>query len=150
PGPRQRAAVTLPPNLHLQTLSIPGWNYSSNHTEHLESLRKGRQGEVEANLRRVLLRLHHLYEVGEDPVLSQPVTVDLQAVLRGLGTVVALEERSLTGTSDVHALRRWSWRTRTHRTRGDGTSSSLRPPGGTTVTVHPKEIRTFFVHFQEQ
>ncbi|XP_064142301.1 epididymis-specific alpha-mannosidase isoform X2 [Loxodonta africana] len=41
-GPRQRAAVTLPPNLHLQTLSIPGWNYSSNHTEHLESLRKGR------------------------------------------------------------------------------------------------------------
>ncbi|KAB1281873.1 Epididymis-specific alpha-mannosidase, partial [Camelus dromedarius] len=40
PGPQQQEAVTLPPSLHLQTLSIPGWNYSSNHTEHLWNLRK--------------------------------------------------------------------------------------------------------------
>ncbi|KAM9677390.1 LOW QUALITY PROTEIN: epididymis-specific alpha-mannosidase [Trichechus inunguis] len=149
-GPRQQAAVTLPPSLHLQTLSIPGWKYSSNHTEHMQSLQEGRRGEVEANLCRVLLRLHHLYEAGEDPLLSQPMTVDLQAVLRGLGTVVAVEERSLTGTSDVGTLRRWSWRTRTRRHHGGGSSSPPRPPGGHTVTVHPKEIRTFFIHFREK
>lgn len=38
-APQQQAAVTLPPNLHLQILSIPGWNYSSSHSEHMRALR---------------------------------------------------------------------------------------------------------------
>nr|BAG52093.1 unnamed protein product [Homo sapiens] len=149
PGPQQQEAVTLPPNLHLQILSIPGWRYSSNHTEHSQNLRKGHRGEAQADLRRVLLRLYHLYEVGEDPVLSQPVTVNLEAVLQALGSVVAVEERSLTGTWDLSMLHRWSWRTGPGRHRGDTTSPS-RPPGGPIITVHPKEIRTFFIHFQQQ
>lgn len=41
PPPPQQEAVTLPPSLHLQTLSIPGWNYSSNHTGHLYNLQQG-------------------------------------------------------------------------------------------------------------
>ncbi|XP_063578653.1 epididymis-specific alpha-mannosidase isoform X3 [Pongo abelii] len=129
PGPQQQEAVTLPPNLHLQILSIPGWHYSSNHTEHAQNLRKGNRGEVQADLHRVLLRLHHLYEVGEDPVLSQPVTVNLEAVLQALGSVVAVEERSLTGTWDVSMLHRWSWRTGSGRRRGLGSPASAPYPG---------------------
>lgn len=34
--------VTLPPNLHLQTLSIPGWRYSSNHSEQVHNIHIGR------------------------------------------------------------------------------------------------------------
>ncbi|XP_058157218.1 epididymis-specific alpha-mannosidase [Dasypus novemcinctus] len=147
PGLQQQEAVTLPPNIHLQLLSIPGWNYSSNHTEHMRGLQAGHGGEAQADLRRVLLRLHHLYEAGEDPVLSQPVTVDLKAVLQGLGSVVAVEERSLTGTWDVSTLHRWHWRTQTRRRRG-GSSPPSGPPRGLAVTVHPKEIRTFFIHFR--
>ncbi|KAF6131312.1 mannosidase alpha class 2B member 2 [Phyllostomus discolor] len=143
-APRQQEAVTLPPSLHLQTLSIPGWNYSSNHTEHLQRLQTGRRGQPEADLRRVLLRLHHLYEAGEHQDLSQPVTVDLKSVLRGLGPVLAVEERSLTGTWDVGSLQRWRWRTE------DGGGSRPPPQEGPTVTIHPKEIRTFFVHFGTQ
>ncbi|EPQ06699.1 Epididymis-specific alpha-mannosidase [Myotis brandtii] len=112
PAARQPEAVTLPPSLHLQTLSIPGWTYSSNHTQHLQKLQKGFPRKAKPDLHRVLLRLHHLYEVREHQVLSQPVTVDLKAVLRGLGTLVAVEERSLTGTWSVNSLRRWRWRTR--------------------------------------
>ncbi|XP_029447387.1 epididymis-specific alpha-mannosidase isoform X2 [Rhinatrema bivittatum] len=70
--------VTLPPNLHLQILSIPGWKYNSNHTKHMQRIHKATLKPAGADFSRVLLRLRHLYEVGEDPVLSQPVTVNLK------------------------------------------------------------------------
>ncbi|KAJ1061002.1 hypothetical protein K5549_002289 [Capra hircus] len=147
-GPRWQEAVTLPPGVHLQILSIPGWKYSSNHTEHLRTLQKGAAG-VQADLRRVLLRLQHLYEVDQDQVLSRPVTVNLRSVLRGLGSVVSVEERSLTGTWDVSEMYRWTWSMGDpHRHRGNS-SRPLPPPGSPEVTIYPKEIRTFFIHFQE-
>lgn len=39
---------------------------------------KGKQKQGDADFSRVLLRIRHLYEVGEDPVLSQPVMVNLK------------------------------------------------------------------------
>lgn len=39
---------------------------------------EGKQKQGDADFSRVLLRIRHLYEVGEDPVLSQPVMVDLK------------------------------------------------------------------------
>ncbi|XP_043761767.1 epididymis-specific alpha-mannosidase-like isoform X1 [Cervus elaphus] len=149
-GSWKQKAVMLPSSVHLQILSIPGWKYSSNHTEHLQTLRKDQNREAKADLRRVLLRLQHLYEVDQDPVLSQPVTLNLQSVLRGLGSVVSVEERSLTGTWDVSEMHRWTWSTQNpHRHRGKFNHPSP-PLGGPNITIYPKEIRTFFIHFQEQ
>ncbi|KAG5207830.1 hypothetical protein JEQ12_017594 [Ovis aries] len=85
PDFQQQEAVTLPPSLHLQILSIPGWMYNSNHTKHLQNLQKGHQGQAKVDFCRVLLLLHHLYEKGQHPVLSQPVTVNLQLSFRNLG-----------------------------------------------------------------
>ncbi|XP_070647862.1 epididymis-specific alpha-mannosidase-like isoform X2 [Bos indicus] len=150
PHPQHQEAVTLPPSIHLQILSIPGWTYNSNHTKHVKNLRKDNKGEAKAEFRRVLLRLHHLYEADEDPVRSQPVTVNLQSVLQGLGSVVSVEERSLTGTWDVSTLHRWRWPTQEPGyLRGNSSHPSLHP-GSFTITIHPKEIRTFFIYFKER
>uniref|UniRef100_A0A8B9XM24 Alpha-mannosidase n=1 Tax=Bos mutus grunniens TaxID=30521 RepID=A0A8B9XM24_BOSMU len=141
PDFQQQEAVMLPPSLHLQILSIPGWTYNLNHTKHLQNLQKGEA---------VLLWLHHLYEKGQHPVLSQPVMVNLQSVLRSLGSVVSMEECSLTGTWDVGTLQRWSWKIQDgHQHRG-GAHRPLPPHRGPDIAIHPKEIRTFFIHFQEQ
>ncbi|NXQ38872.1 MA2B2 mannosidase, partial [Catharus fuscescens] len=140
--------VVVPPNLHLQTLSIPGWKYSSNHAEQVRSIRIGKQKQGDADFSRVLLRIRHLYEVGEDPVLSQPVMVDLKSLLQGLGSVVAVEERSLTGTWDVNTLERWKWKTAQYP--GKKFFNSTETSEDFIVTIHPKEIRTFFVYFQVQ
>lgn len=61
--------------------------------------------------------------------LTVPLLVSLQAVLQALGSVVAVEERSLTGTWDVGMLHRWSWRTGPGRRRGLGTPASAPYPG---------------------
>ncbi|XP_066173322.1 epididymis-specific alpha-mannosidase isoform X2 [Sylvia atricapilla] len=140
--------VTVPPNLHLQTLSIPGWRYSSDHAEQVRSIHMGKQKQGDADFSRVLLRIRHLYEVGEDPVLSQPVMIDLQSLLKGLGSVMAVEERSLTGTWDVNTLERWKWKTAQYP--GKGSFKSTETSEDFIVTVYPKEIRTFFVYFQVQ
>lgn len=42
---------------------------------------KGKQKQGDADFSRVLLRIRHLYEAGEDPVLSQPVMVNLKVNL---------------------------------------------------------------------
>uniref|UniRef100_A0A4W2HU61 Glycoside hydrolase family 38 central domain-containing protein n=1 Tax=Bos indicus x Bos taurus TaxID=30522 RepID=A0A4W2HU61_BOBOX len=119
PDFQQQEAVMLPPSLHLQILSIPGWTYNLNHTKHLQNLQKGHQGQAKVDFCRVLLWLHHLYEKGQHPVLSQPVMVNLQSVLWSLGSVVSMEECSLTGTWDVGTLQRWSWKIQDgHQHRG--------------------------------
>ncbi|XP_010886297.2 epididymis-specific alpha-mannosidase [Esox lucius] len=139
--------VVLPDNLHLLTLCVPGWAYSSNHTLHLRSIGKRDTGTTQPDYNRVLMRIMHLYETGVDPVLSQPVTINIKEVLQSVGEVRVLEERSLTGTWDISDLRRWEWKTSESPENG-GQRSSVGTGGDFNVTILPKEIRTFFVSFK--
>lgn len=136
--------VVLPPNLHLLSLSIPGWNYNSIHDLHLNHVHSGTEVRSEPDYDRVLLRVMHLYEEGEDPELSKPVTINLKDVLKGLGEVRDLEERSLTGTWNITSLQRWKWKTEDSSGKKNEHHGSIK---GFTVTILPKEIRTFFIHF---
>ncbi|XP_066536951.1 epididymis-specific alpha-mannosidase isoform X2 [Hoplias malabaricus] len=136
--------VALPLNLHMQYLSIPGWNYDPSHSQSLNSVG---EKKPEANFNRVLLRFTHLYEEGQDPILSKPITVNLKEVLQGLGKVKAVEERSLTGTWDISDLQRWKWGTVESAKKSENSSSFRGVTTDFTVTISPKQIRTFFVYF---
>lgn len=140
--------VVLPQNLHMQTLSIPGWNYSPNHTQQLQNLGSGGDRHSKIDFDRILLRITHLYEEGEDPVLSKPATINLKEVMQGIGEVTEVLERSLTGTWDISDLQRWSWKTNI----GVGKPEEKEFVSGVTedfsVTIFPKEIRTFFIYFK--
>uniref|UniRef100_A0A8D0ACS8 alpha-mannosidase n=1 Tax=Sander lucioperca TaxID=283035 RepID=A0A8D0ACS8_SANLU len=122
-------------------LSIPGWNYSSDHDVHLS-----KDLHSEPDYDRVLLRIMHLFEEGEDPELSKPVTINLKDVLQGIGEVEVLEERSLTGTWNITSLQRWKWRTADTLETNNKRCWSCGDEAFT-VTISPKEIRTFFIHF---
>nr|XP_055053226.1 epididymis-specific alpha-mannosidase isoform X1 [Misgurnus anguillicaudatus] len=140
--------VQIPQNLHMQTLSIPGWNYSPNHTQQIQNLASGEELKSKMNFDFILLRITHLYEEGEDPVLSKPTTINLKEVMQGIGEVTEVQERSLTGTWDISDLQRWSWKTNI----GVGKPEEEEFFSGVTknfsVTISPKEIRTFFIYFK--
>ncbi|KAM4707731.1 epididymis-specific alpha-mannosidase [Discoglossus pictus] len=143
----QDVPITLPPNVHLQILSIPGWKYSSNHTEHIQNIHKGIIKETDADFHRVLLRMQHLYEVEEDPVLSKPANINLQLLLQGLGTVKLVEDRSLTGTWDTSTMSRWKWNSQ--QWNSNGQKQHTKTTEDFNVTLYPKEIKTLFVYFHE-
>ncbi|XP_061768626.1 epididymis-specific alpha-mannosidase isoform X2 [Nerophis ophidion] len=144
PPPR---VLMLPPNLHLLSLSIPGWNYSSRHDVHLALIRSGHHRQPEPDYDRVLLRIMHIFEEGEDHDLSKPVTINLKDVLQAVGEVSAVQERSLTGTWDVASMQRWIWKTAEEMPIKNVSSIGvIEEPF--LVTILPKQIRTFFVYFK--
>lgn len=140
--------VQIPQNLHMQTLSIPGWNYSPNHTQQIQNLASGEELKSKMNFDCILLRITHLYEEGEDPVLSKPTTINLKEVMQGIGEVTEVQERSLTGTWDISDLQRWSWKTNMGVRKREEEEFFSGITKNFSVTISPKEIRTFFIYFK--
>ncbi|XP_011673874.2 epididymis-specific alpha-mannosidase [Strongylocentrotus purpuratus] len=161
-------ANVLPKNIHLLTFKTPGWNYN------VSAKTSQSTGGSPLNLSRILLRLQHLYEVGEHPILSRNVTVDLQMILSPLGMIKTVDERSLTGIWNITQMNRWKWRradegrsqspdmsisntithaepTTTLTTTTEPTTTTAPAPTTTatppsfTYTLQPQEIKTFFV-----
>ena len=60
-------------------------------------------------------------------------------MLRGLGSVVSVEERSLTGTWGVSEMHRWTWSTRDpHRHRGSDALALALPRVPGSVPARPQ------------
>lgn len=58
-----------------------------------------------------LVRVEHYFELNEDALYSQPVTLDLQNLFRSIGTITDLTELILTANLPVSDLHRLDWMT---------------------------------------
>jgi len=92
-----------------------------------------------------LIRLHHLYQVGEDDVLAKPVTVRIKDLFVNK-TPTSIEEYNLTGTVKKADVKRYKWRTtgkEEEPIKFDYKSES--PKDEWDIVLSPMETRTFIV-----
>jgi len=120
--------AALPPQIHLLTVADNTF-YSVDPTS-------------------VLIRLAHKYEVNEDPVLSKPATVDLQALFSAI-KVQSCTEMSLSANQPLSAVSRMTWQTETPFPPTEIPAPTPLEPGALQVTLNPMQIRTFACQTQK-
>eukprot|EP01114_Cavostelium_apophysatum_P015022 TRINITY_DN4014_c0_g1_i1.p1 TRINITY_DN4014_c0_g1~~TRINITY_DN4014_c0_g1_i1.p1 ORF type:complete len:832 (+),score=225.18 TRINITY_DN4014_c0_g1_i1:499-2994(+) len=115
----------LPPNVHLMSFRAVEWNTSA-----------------------VIVRLQHIFAVGEHSVLSQPAVVDLGSLFTSPFSVSDITEMNLTGNQLKSDVNRLHWIT------NESTSKfKIYPkkphekPTESQIVLNPMEIRTFIVQF---
>jgi len=125
----------LPANLHLLTFEI------RNPT----STGVSPQGDTF-----VLLRLQHLYEIGESTQYSTPVTFNISNLFKPTAlTVNTLEDTILSGTLARSKLNRLKWNTKTPNPIDSIYTPKTLPSGlvkDFVVTINPREIKTYRVN----
>merc|ERR1712232_589974 len=97
-----------------------------------------------------MLRIVHLFSVGEHPTLSQPATISLADIFSKAGLAIgSIRETTLTGNQDKAEweAKKYHWDTSV-----DGTAQPYVPfdakAGDLSVTLRPMEVRTFLAVFQ--
>ena len=121
--------VSLPPNLHLLTLAK---EFRDPH-------------QVSDSL---LVRVEHFYEVGEDAILSQPVTINLRDVFSSSFNVVGIEELALGANMPVDELNdrlKWTSDYDLYNEYVEGNKKVYKQNKflDFSFTFNPMEIRTF-------
>ena len=88
-----------------------------------------------------LLRVENYFELNEDPIYSQPVTIDLQVFFQTVGKIDQVLELILTANLPREDLQRLKWKSK------DSTisipSNSQPVTNTSTITLNPMQIRTF-------
>jgi lysosomal alpha-mannosidase len=56
-----------------------------------------------------LIRVEHYFELNEDDTYSNPVTIDLQSILKSIGTITNTVELTLGGNLPLAELQRLNW-----------------------------------------
>jgi len=109
-----------PQNVYIQTLRPVLWPRSDN---------------------RYLLRLHHIYGVGEDENLSKPVSVNINNILKGGRTVTKIQEMNLLGNKDISEIRHMQWKTE----QPFDMPKQEKDISDTIITLNPMQTRTFLL-----
>eukprot|EP01113_Clastostelium_recurvatum_P024055 TRINITY_DN286_c0_g1_i2.p1 TRINITY_DN286_c0_g1~~TRINITY_DN286_c0_g1_i2.p1 ORF type:complete len:1018 (-),score=282.92 TRINITY_DN286_c0_g1_i2:16-3069(-) len=98
----------------------------------------------------VLVRLHHLFQVGEDALLSKPAAVDLNGLFSNV-EVTNVTEVTLGSTLPVSKLNRLKWNTASSSSSSDLVLSPpvvLKAGAPILVQIEPTDTRTFLLEFK--
>jgi alpha-mannosidase len=110
-----------------------------------------------------LVRLAHLYSIGEHKELSQPATVSLADVFaKGRLKIKSAQAMSLTGNQGIEAMDAKKFEWKTHDLTGGKVDAEINENGKPfekrypfdpkdpklSVTLRPMEVKTFFVTFE--
>ncbi|KAH1004273.1 hypothetical protein HUJ04_004052 [Dendroctonus ponderosae] len=93
-----------------------------------------------------LLRVEHIFEVDEDPVLSQPTTVELQNLFATF-TIKSLRETTLGGNQWLEDNERMIFKS-LYQSDGLNYRPVAEELGEFAVTLNPMEIRTFIIQIE--
>eukprot|EP01102_Stenamoeba_stenopodia_P022689 TRINITY_DN9548_c0_g1_i1.p1 TRINITY_DN9548_c0_g1~~TRINITY_DN9548_c0_g1_i1.p1 ORF type:complete len:992 (-),score=225.36 TRINITY_DN9548_c0_g1_i1:87-2999(-) len=119
-------SASLPPNVHLQTLELQ-----------------------EDGL--LLLRLHHVFAVGESGNYSDPAEVDLSTLFVSMQPI-GLTEMSLTANQPLSSVNRLQFPVLNNTMSAasePGYHQKVQPDDDFVITLQPMEIRTFLVRFAQ-
>jgi len=98
----------------------------------------------------VLLRLQHLFELGESTQYSNPVTFNVSNLFKpSVLTINTLEDTILSGTLPRNKLNRLKWNTKTSNPVDQLYTQQILPSGlvkDFVVTINPREIKTYRVN----
>ena len=110
---------------------------------------------------KLLLRLSHMYQVGEHPTLAQPLTVKLADVFAKAGLkITAAKEMSLTANQDIKTMdaNKFDWPTKPANEHVAAQLAEHAPferrvpfdpaDPGLALVLRPMEVRTFLAAFE--
>ena len=146
---------SLPLNVELLTLQTlpPGLNVSGAvQSKHTRSLTPVSQTVV-------ILRLHHIFGIGEDDHFAQPVDIDVGALFAPRWTITGLTEMTLTGTRTMAVARTeqilWEQVATTTNSPNIFSNTTMNMINNNNkvsspyiVTLRPMEIKTFILNIQ--
>jgi hypothetical protein len=151
PAPWSPLTASLPPNVHIQNLQVFVANWSLTQCPTCDipppSGKNPPDQAVDPSSLAdgtVVLRLTHIYAVGEDATLAQPVTVDFGTLFKDW-TITDCVEYSMTLNQPQANMKRLEWKTlpaRNFRAR--------RAVQGTVVTIDPLDVRSFILQVKHK
>jgi hypothetical protein len=95
----------------------------------------------------VLLRLTHIFAVGEDNEYSRPATVLLDNLFKNL-QIVEATEMTLTANQPKSELHRLTWKTSSVSKGETYTAVKEGPLTDYTITINPMDTKTFLIRYQ--
>ncbi|XP_015589369.1 lysosomal alpha-mannosidase isoform X1 [Cephus cinctus] len=94
----------------------------------------------------ILLRLEHIFEIGEDPRYSQPTEINIQDLFSTF-RIVSVRETTLGGNQWISELNRLKWNVESNNIINNQSNyvQEINQDGAINVLLKPMEIRTFIV-----